>query len=268
MWYNFRIMGNLFLSFTIALGGAFGIISLSRTLNFESDFYKILPVIPVLYAIVYEVLDHRRGGRAGRPKAAVSEAKEETKPAAQTRILPGLSVERVILGVGVSFIIKFIVEIFLVLLFLQYSGQSFTEAYGAFSIETIGTFLRGEHPWFSGNQGVYMLALIALLSCLGTGLWIGYTTKGKAVLEGVLTGAAITVIMSMTNMLVLYRSFEHITERLADTMGYVMRAGFVVVIALQVLLYGLWSGLVQMGKEERAKQKVFKKSVKVRKSRK
>ncbi len=31
-----------------------------------------------------------------------------------------------------------------------------------------------------------------------------------------------------------------------------MRAGFLVVIALQVLLYGLWSGLVQRGKNERA----------------
>jgi ATP/ADP translocase len=68
--------------------------------------------------------------------------------------------------------------------------------------------------------------------------------------------------MSMTNMLTLYRQFEEITIRLADSMGYVMRAGFVVVIGLQVLLYGLWSGLVQMGKEERAKQKAIKKSKK------
>jgi hypothetical protein len=63
-------------------------------------------------------------------------------------------------------------------------------------------------------------------------------------------------------MLSLYRKFEEVTERLADSMGYVMRAGFVVVLGLQVLLYGLWSGLVQMGKEDRAKQKVGRKSKK------
>lgn len=56
----------------------------------------------------------------------------------------------------------------------------------------------------------------------------------------------------MTNMLILYQRIEAVTERLVDSMGYVMRAGFLVVLALQVLLYGLWSGLVQMGKRDRA----------------
>jgi hypothetical protein len=57
--------------------------------------------------------------------------------------------------------------------------------------------------------------------------------------------------MSMTNMLILYRKIEAVTEKLAYTMGYAMQAGFLVVLALQVLLYGLWSGLVQMGKRDR-----------------
>jgi len=39
-----------------------------------------------------------------------------------------------------------------------------------------------------------------------------------------------------------------------------MHAGFVVV-GLQVLLYGLWSGLAQMGKEECAQRRVSKKAV-------
>jgi phosphatidylglycerophosphate synthase len=114
----------------------------------------------------------------------------------------------------------------------------------------------------SGNQGTWLLAFIAILTCLISGLWIGYTSKGLAIVEGVLAGAAVTVVMTMTNMLILYRKIEEVTERLADSMGYAMQAGFLVVIALQVLLYGLWSGLVQMGKMDRARQAAEKKLAK------
>lgn len=255
-------MSNLFLSFVIAIGCAISLVTLSKVYDLEFYTSKMLPLVPILYAIVYEVIEHIKGNKGKAKAAPVSRDKVETKGAEETTAVLGLTAERVIMGVGVSFVIKFVVELCLVLLFLQYTGQSFSQAYGAFGLETVGTFLRGDHPWLSGNWGVYMLALISLISCFGTGLWIGYTTKGKAVLEGVITGAAITVIMSMTNMLVLYQKFEEVTVRLADSMGYVMRAGFVVVIGLQVLLYGLWSGLVQMGKEERAQQKSGRKSKK------
>jgi hypothetical protein len=124
----------------------------------------------------------------------------------------------------------------------------------------VGRFLRGDHPWLSGNDGILMLTLIAIITCFITGLWIGYTSQGRAILEGVLAGAAITVVMSMTNMLILYQRIEAVTEKLADSLGYAMQAGFLVVIALQVLLYGLWSGVVQMGKADRAMQRAEKKT--------
>jgi len=243
-------MGNLFISFSIAVCVAVGLVSLSRALDFEFYTTRTLPLIPILYAIVYEVLEHWKAGRAKttRPFRA-----KESVNAEAPAIVPRLTLERVLTGVGVSFAVKFSLEMFLVALFLRFSGQSFNEAYGSFSVETVGKFLRGEHPWLSGSEGVYMLALIAIITCFITGLWIGYTSKGKAILEGVLAGAAVTIVMSMTNMLVLYRRVEEVTIQLADSMGYVMRAGFLVVIALQVLLYGLWSGLVQRGKNERAR---------------
>jgi ATP/ADP translocase len=63
-------------------------------------------------------------------------------------------------------------------------------------------------------------------------------------------------------MLILYQQIEAMTVRLADSMGYVLRAGFVIVISLQVLLYGLWSGMVQIGRDERMKQAAGKSSQK------
>jgi hypothetical protein len=251
-------MGNLFLSFTIAVFASIGFVAASRT--FDLDFYTIrtLPLVPILYAVIYEFLDHRKQGKVKNlPRSMDRDAPLGAK--SETAGIERLTIGRVVTGVGISFVIKFSLEMFLVALFLRFSGQSFSEVYGAVSIETVGRFLRGEHPWLIGSEGVYLLALIALITCFITGLWIGHTSQGKAILEGVLAGAAVTVVMTMTSMLILYRKIEEVTEQLADSMGYAMRAGFLVVIALQVLLYGLWSGLVQMRKNDRARQAAEKK---------
>ncbi len=245
-------MGNLFLSFTIAIGGAIGLVTLGRVLEFDSYIARILPIVPIFYAIIYEVLEHRKTGKSGK----TAPYPREGSKIAQAGAGAGITAGRVIIDVAVSFIVKFSVEIFLVALFLRFSGQTFSEAYGTFNIGTVGTFLRGEHPWLAGRDGIYLLALVAIITSFVTGSWIGHTSKGNAILEGVLAGAAVTLINSMTNMLVLYRTIEDMTVRLADSMGYAMRAGFLVVIGLQVLLYGLWSGLVQMQKQERAQQKL------------
>ena len=246
-------MGNLFLSFSIAIGSAICLVALSRA--FDLDFYinKILPVVPIFYAIVYEVLERRKKGR----KASSSSREEALVVPADSGA--GINSRRIMVDVAVSFAIKFSVEIFLVALIIHYSGQTFGSVYGTFSIETVGRFLRGEHPWFMGEQGIYLLALVAVITSFATGSWIGHTSKGNAILEGVLAGAAVTLINSMTNMLILYRTIEITAVRLADSMGYVMRAGFLVVIGLQVLLYGFWSGLAQIHKQERERMKKGKK---------
>jgi len=256
-------MGNLFLSFSIAIAGAIGLVTFSKVFDLEFYTNKILPIIPIFYAIIYEVLEHKKANKAkARARTLPPDQKRAETLESQTAAVPGLVFDRVIIDVGVSFFTKFSVEMILVALFLHISDQSFSQAYGALNIDTVGRLLRGEHPWLSGKEGVYLLSIIALITCLVTGLWIGYTSKGKAILEGVLAGAAVTVIMAMTNMLILYRKIEEVTVQLADSMGYVMRAGFLVVIALQVLLYGLWSGLVQRGKEGRAEKSAEKKSAK------
>jgi len=241
-------MGNLFLSFTIAIGSAIGFVAASRALDLEFYTNKVIPLVPILYAIVYEVLERRKKGKS--PRGAAALPKEEPKTAlADTEA--GITSGKVIMDVAVSFAVKFSVEIFLVALFIRYSGQSFSDIYGTFSIETVSTFLRGEHPWLIAHDGIYLLALVAIITSFVTGSWIGHTSKGNAILEGVFAGAAVTLINSMTTMLILYRTMEEATVRLADSMGYVMRAGFLVVIGVQVLLYGLWSGLAQMAKQDR-----------------
>jgi hypothetical protein len=240
-------MGNLLLSFSIAITGALCLVVLSSILNFESYFYKILPLIPILYAIVFELLERRKSRRSGGVSAPPREGAKTVRKPSSLAIAPGSLVG----AVAISFLIKFFLEIMLTVLFLTFSGQSFIDAYGKFTIGTIAQFLRGEHPWLTGKEGLYLLTLLYLATIIAAGLWIGYTARGNAIVEGVLAGAVVTLINSMTNMLFLYRSIESAAERLADSMGYVMHAGFLIVLSLQVLLFGLWSGLVQSAKEER-----------------
>jgi hypothetical protein len=245
-------MGNLFLSFTIAIGGAIGLVTLSRAFDLEFYLSRILPLVPIFYAIIYEFLEKRKKGRSARGTA--SPPKEEAK-AVPANAEAGITAGKVIVDVAIAFFIKFSVEIFLVALFIRYSGQSFSDLYGTFDFETVGRFLRGDHPWLTGKDSVYLLALVAIIASFVTGSWIGHTSKGNAILEGVFTGAVVTIITSMTNMVILYRTIEETTVRLADSMGYVMRAGFLVVMGLQVMLYGLWSGIVQMRAKGRAEMK-------------
>ncbi len=250
-------MGNLFLSFSIAIGGAIGLVSLSRIFDLETYTSRIFPLIPILYAIIYEVLEKKKTGKS-RP-ISPAEAKQEMKAGAR-QLFRNITPGRIVVDVAVSFGIKFALEIALTALFLAITGQKFEALYGAYDLEAVSKFLRGDHPWLIGHQSTYILALVAFVSCAGTGIWIGNTTEGNAVLEGVVAGAAVTFVMTMTNMLALYRELEHMTMRLADSMGYALRAGFLVVIGLQVLLYGLWSGFSQQSKQEQAEREVLKKA--------
>ncbi len=258
-WYTINPMGNLFLSFTIAIGSAVGLVTLSKIFDLDVYTNRIFPLIPIIYAIVYEVLERGKKGKA-KP-IPPSRAREEMKAGARM-IFQNITAGRVMADVGVSFIIKFAFEIFFVALFLFFSEQTFASLYGNLSSETVGRFLRGEHPWLTGNEGLYLLALLAVITSFGTGLWIGFTSQGKAILEGVLAGAAVTVITAMTNMLILYRKIEEMANQMAASLGYGIRMGFVAVLALEVLLYGFWSGIAQKAKEERALRSAIRKSVK------
>lgn len=254
-------MGNLFLSFSVAIGGAIGLVALSRVFDLEFYTTRIFPLIPILYAIIYEVLEKKRGGKT--KSIPPSKAKEEMKAGAAV-IFQNITPGRIITDVGISFAIKIVFEIVFLALYIYSSGQPFSSLYGTFGIETVGRFLKGDHPWISGSEGLYLLSLLALVTSFGTGLWIGYTTSAKAILEGVIAGAAVTVITAMTNMLILYRQIEEVANSMASSMGYAMHVGFVAVISVQVLLYGLWSGVAQKARQEREARKMLKRVAKKR----
>lgn len=241
-------MGNLFLSFFIAVACAIALVLLSRALEIEFYTSRIFPLIPILYALVYQALEKAKTGKA-RP-ISPSQAKNELREGAR-RILEHVTAGRILGAMGVSLAVKMVFEVVFVVLYVRLHNQSFTTLYGTFGIETIGRFLRGDHPWLAGQHGFYLLSLLAAATSFGTGLWIGYTSRGSAILEGVFAGAAVTFVTAMTNMLILYRKIEEMANQMAASMGYGIPIGFVAVLSVQILLYGLWAGLAQKARQER-----------------
>ena len=252
-------MNNLFLSFLAAILVAGGLVVLSRSLRLEFPTTNIFPLVPLFYAIVYELLERRKTGKDKPINPAKAKKGMKTGIA---RIFENITAGRIFTAIAVSLAIKIVFEIIFLVLYIQSGEKSFTDLYGNFGIETIARFIKGDHPWLSGNEGFYLLSLLAVITSLGTGLWIGYTSKGKAIFEGVFVGAAVTVITAVTNMLILYREIEEMANQMAKSMGYGMRIGFAVVLAAQVLLYGFWAGIAQMAKLKREELAAIKKTVK------
>src|SRR4030042_943919 len=238
-------MNNLFISFFIAIILAAGVVGLLRLFRLEFNPTNVFPLVPVFYAIVYELLE-RRKERKDKP-VHTAKAKKGMKPGI-AKILENITAGRIFTAIAVSLAIKIIFEIIFLILYIQSSEKTFTDLYGSFDIETIGKFIKGDHPWLSSTEGFYNLSLLAVITSLGTGLWVGYTSKGKAIIEGVFVGAAVTLLTAVTNMSVLYREIEEVANQMAKTMGYGMRIGFAVVLAGQVFLYGFWAGIAQKAK--------------------
>lgn len=254
-------MTNLFLSFFIAVGSAVGLVSLSHTLEMDIYTNRIFPLIPLLYAISYQILERLRTGKA---KPLQTEKIKEDIKAGTAALFQHITIGRIFTAVAISFCIKLLFEIYLSFLFLYFSTMSFIDIYGDFSVRMIGIFLRGEHPWLDGKDGLYLLMMLAIATSLGTGLWIGWTSKtgARVILEGVLAGTAVTLFNALTNMLILYQKIEETANQMAASMAYGMHIGFIAVLSLQVLLYGFWSGIAQKAKQERAARRAVKRLLK------
>ena len=250
-------MNYLFISFFMAILLAAGVAGLLRLFRLEFHPTNIFPLVPVFYAIVYEILERRRIEK-NKPKRS---AKTKMKTGI-ANLLNNIKADRIFTAIAISITLKIVFEIIFLVLYIQSGDKTFTQLYGNFGIEIIGKFLKGDHPWLSGNEGFYLLSLLAVITSLGTGLWIGYTSKGNAIVEGVFVGATVTIITAVSNMLILYKAIEEIANQMARSIGYGMPIGFAVVLAAQVFLYGFWAGIAQMDKLNLKKAAAIKKSAK------
>lgn len=242
------LMSHLFISFAMAMTLSAALLSLLKLYHLEHVLNTLFPIVPFVYAICYQALDKMN---AKRP-APQRKAEPQAAAPSPFRTFDNISMEHVFVAVLFSLVIKLAFEGFFTYALLRLNGQSFTEVYGVFGRETIMVFILGQHPWLNGNELMYfmMLLVVAILVSVCTGAWIGYMTKGNAILLGVIVGTIVTMINAVTNMQLLYMRLVELTNELTGALGLTTDLGFIIVMGLQVLLYGFWSGVARWERDK------------------
>ena len=101
-------MGTLFISFLVAISGAVGLVFVSKTLDLETYTTRVFPLIPILYALVYQALEKSHTGKTW--PIPPDQARNEMKVGAAA-LFQNITVDRIIIIVGVSLLIKTGLEI-------------------------------------------------------------------------------------------------------------------------------------------------------------
>src|SRR4030066_1195258 len=138
-------MNNLFISFFMAIFLSASVVGLLRLLRLEFYPTNIFPLVPVFYALVYEILERRRIEKT-KPKKT---DRSFIKPGI-TRIFQNITISRILIAIAISFVIKIAFEATFLVFYIQSGTERFSDIYSGLDIETIGKFIRGDHPWLSG----------------------------------------------------------------------------------------------------------------------
>lgn len=246
---NIRIPGlpPLLTSLALSLATGMALIKGSVYLEFRETLSMALPFLPVLFPLIYRVL-----------AKDVQSARDPAKPSSRSsfwnrhfslRFSEMLFLQRVLVAVALSLVLKFLMEGFFLYTFYRKSGLPFEALFGRWEDDLMGRFLRGDLLVVTASQVTALLFIEAILLTAVGGLWIGATAtgSGKAILEGLLAGTLLAFFATMTNLSILYARAESVASAAAslfsvDYSQFLALAGPL----FQVFLYGCWT-LVGLG---------------------
>jgi hypothetical protein len=246
----------LFTCLTLSLVAAVVLIKGAIYFDFRDTLSLTLPVIPVLFPLFYKFLGGERGGAVRIIEGALGAASERStffKRHFSLRFSEMRSLRRVLIGVVLSLAMKFLMEGFFLYTFYRKSGLPFHALYGGWEDDLVGRFIRGDLLAVTGSQVVPLLAVEALVLTAVGGLWIGFTSPGTPILEGVFAGTILAFFASLTNLSLLYARLDSLAETAASLFG----GGYPQVFPLagpllQIFFYGCWTMVGQQWRRERS----------------
>jgi hypothetical protein len=241
----------LFSSLSLSLLAAFVLIKGAIYLDFRETLSLALPVIPVLFPLFYRAFDKEAGGAT--VQAARSGQLSFWKRQFSLRLSEMSSLRTVLIGVTLSLLVKFAMEGFFLYAFYRKSGLPFQALFGGWGDDLVGRFIRGELLAVTASQVVPLLVVEALILTAVGGLWIGYTSSGSAILEGIFAGTILGFFATLTNLALLYAHVESVTQTAASLFGAEYSQAFPLAgPLLQVFLYGCWTLVGQRWRRERS----------------
>jgi hypothetical protein len=201
-----------------------------------------VPIIPILFPLFYKVLakDARGATDAGKASARSSFWRRHLSPRfSEMRFL-----QRVLVAVALSLVLKFVMEGVFLYTFYRKSGLPFEALFGRWEDDLFGRFLRGDLLEVTAPQVRALLLIEAVLLPAIGGLWIGLTASGSgtAIFEGLSAGTMLAFFATLTNLFLLYARAEAVARAAASMFG----ADHSQILALagplfQVFLYGCWT---------------------------
>ncbi len=226
----------LSLSAAIALTRGAVYLELRETMNLA------LPILPVLFPLFYKVL--AKDVRSATDAAETSSRSSFWTRQFSLRFSEMRFLQRVLVAVALSLVLKFVMEGLFLYTFYRKSGLPFEALFGRWENDLLGRFLRGDLLVVTASQVIALLLIEAILLTAVGGLWIGATatSSGNAILEGLFAGTILAFFATLTNLSLLFARAASIASAAASLFS----ADYSQILALagplfQVFLYGCWT---------------------------
>jgi hypothetical protein len=239
----------LLTSLGLSLSAGIALIKGALYFQFRETLDLALPIIPILFPLFYRVLRKEAGGATGgtRPTFRHSFLRKQLS----LRFSEMRSLRRVLIAVGLSLALKFVMEgIFLYTVYRK-SGLPFEVVFGRWEDNLLVQFLRGDLLAAATSQVEALLFIQAVvLSAIG-GLWIGITATSSAsmILEGLFAGTILAFFATLTNLSLLYARAESIASTFPVSADYSQALALAGPL-FQVFLYGCWTLVGQRCRRE------------------
>lgn len=201
---NIRI---LVITLFFAVLFALAFIKIIILLDLKEYLTLVVPLLPVFYTIIYPILD--RPFLSDEHKKAVESSSHKPIMIVTPSYFSNLSYFRILGGVLIALLIKFVME------FSQYAMLSFLTDGGInvlrkqIDFVLIMRIVKGD---LVVSHILFLLIEMILMSCAG-GIWVGYTSRKKPVMEGMIAGTILSVIIGFTNLTPLYHRINEVASQ-------------------------------------------------------
>ena len=226
-------------SLTLSVVAAIVLIKGALYFDYGETLTLALPVLPSVFPVFYRVLT-KGPATVGIPNEAPVHSAVWTRHFS-LRFSEMRSLRTILVGVALSLLTKYITEALFLYTLYRNSGLPFHVLFGEADGGLLGRFLRGELLMVVAAPVVPLLVVEVLILTAVGGFWIGCTSSGSPVLEGVLAGTILAFFATMTNLTVLYAHIESLTQTAASLLAADYFQAFSLAgPMLQIFLYGCW----------------------------
>lgn len=202
----------LIATLAMAVLTSFLFIKLIVMLDLKEYLGLVVPLLPVFYTIIYPILDrpfsndvHRKVHQGEIPPVEFS----------APSYFKNLSFWRISGAIGIAIGIKFLMEFshYGMLIFL--SDGSILNFWMRLDPVLLFRLIKGD----LSSSPIAFLFLQMMIMSLAGGIWLGYSSKSRPIMEGIVAGTLLSILIAFTNLTPLYGKIKNMTSEIAGKAG-------------------------------------------------